>query len=151
MVLGCAAGAPAPEPSDVGARISASATINPGASGSAQSVDVVILQLKSADAFRSVGLLALYPETDKLRAALGEELVSSNRRQIRPEEQLEWTLALDPQARFVGVFAAFEQYDRANWRADVQVRDESLADKLLFRNKRLNISVDDVNIAVELD
>lgn len=149
-LAGCASMA-APDPKDLPVVFTAAADLNPRPGGSPQSVDLLIVQLTSADKFRSTDLLAMYPQADKLRTALAETLVSSNRLQLGAGATNTLNLVLEPTTRFVAVIAAYEQYHRAVWRSDVQVRDESQKDPLLYRNRQLTVAVDSLSVSATLE
>lgn len=147
VLLAACAGAPV-EPEPVPLDVAASTTINPHTDGQAQSVDLLILQLASADRFRALDLPALYPQLDKPRQALGADLLASELLRLTPGQALEVELEIDPRTRYVGVVAAFEQYQRAAWRGLAELGDETTLDQVLFRDQRLKIVVDELSVEV---
>jgi type VI secretion system VasD/TssJ family lipoprotein len=70
---------------------------------------------------------------------------------VVPASEQTIELKIDDQARFIGVAGAFEQFDQARWKADVEIRDEALKDKLLLRANELNIELDALGVALRFE
>jgi type VI secretion system protein VasD len=150
LIVGCAGKDKPPEPKSVPLTITASEDLNPRSSGSYQNVDVMVFQLAKTDAFTTADLLSFYPQADKPRQVLGADLLDTARFQMKPGQTLELDLEVDLNARFVGVVVGFAQFDKAKWRDLVQLRDESITDKILFRDKKLTIAIESLSVSVSL-
>lgn len=146
--MSCAGGPPEPQPLPV--LVTTSSDLNPTRSGRVQNVDVMVFQLLDLDAFNNVDLLDLYPTKEAAQAALGASIVSMARYQFTPSEDRTLELDVDPKTRYLGVIAAFEQYHKAQWRASVQLQDESLKDKVMFRDKRVRVALDSLSVSMQL-
>ena len=146
VIAGCA-GKP-PEPKQVPLEIAGTDQLNPRENGEPQNVDVLIFQLAATDAFSTAGLLSLYPQPSKPQAVLGGDLLGLARYQVSPGQMINVDLEVEADARYVGVVVAFEQFHRANWRDVVQLRDETITDKVLFRNKKLKVTIASLSVSV---
>lgn len=147
---GCASTPTPPEPKAVPLIVNSGTDLNPHVDSQSQSVDLLIYYLVSPHKFADADLTSLYP-LDKALQTLGADLVDSQLIRVAPGGQQLQELQVDPRARHLGVVAAFEQYHRADWRAIVQLRDDSALDKVLFRNKSLNVTLTGLEITASLD
>ena len=77
------------------------------------SLAVRVYQLRDATAFQRASFDALY---DHDETTLGAALLRRDSLHLRPGETRELVLNLDDGARLVGVFAAFRELDRSQWR-----------------------------------
>jgi type VI secretion system protein VasD len=109
---------PPPPPGIVELTISASADVNPDVEGRASPVIVRVYQLASAVKFENVDFFALF---DKEQATLGADLLGREEVAVSPGEEKKLTINLKPDARSIGVAAAFRDIDQAQWRADAEV------------------------------
>jgi len=114
LVAGCAS--PPPPPRKLPLDIVAASDINPDPRERASPLTVRVFALKTPANFGSADFFSLY---EKEAATLGADVVLREEMVLRPGEsrQLVWTVS--PDFRFVGVFAAFRDLERAQWR-DVQ-------------------------------
>jgi type VI secretion system protein VasD len=149
-LAGCAGSAKPPEPKSVPLTITAADDLNPRSNGTYQNVDVMVFQLAKTDTFTTADLLSFYPQADKPKQVLGADLLDTARYQLKPGQTIQLDLEVDQQARFIGVVVGFAQIDKAKWRDLVQLRDESITDKILFRDKKLTISIESLSVAVSL-
>ena len=147
---GCGTTPTSPEPKAVPLFVSTGEDLNPHIDNQAQSVDLLIFYLTSPHKFTDADLTSLYP-LDKAALTLGADLVDSQLIRVAPGAQQLQVLQVDPRTRHLGVVAAFEQYHRADWRDIVQLRDDSALDKVLFRNKNLNVTLTGLEITASLD
>jgi type VI secretion system protein VasD len=148
LVSACAGSAPPPEPEPLTTTITASANLNPTLDQAPQRLDIMIFQLSALATFNETSLFSLYPQPNQARETLGIDLLDVRKRQVNPDSKLKLELKLDPKTRFIGVLAAFEQLDKAQWRDVIEIRDESLKDKMLFRSQQLNISLEDTKVSL---
>ena len=103
-----------PKPVQTQATVIASADVNPDSSGRASPVVVRIYQLRGDAQFNDAGFFALY---DNEQATLGSSLIMRDERTLFPGQQVRLDLALSPDARFLGVVAAYRDMRASRWRA----------------------------------
>lgn len=92
----------------------ASDDINPDSSGRASPLVIRVYELRSVDTFRSAGFFDLYDEPDSV---LNEDLLAMEEVVLRPElvEKLP-TMTLNENTRYLGIVAAFQNIDQAEWK-----------------------------------
>lgn len=92
----------------------ASDDINPDASGRASPLVIRVYELRSVDTFRSAGFFDLYDEPE---GVLDGDLLSMQEVILRPElvEKLP-TMTLNENTRYLGIVAAFQNIDEAEWK-----------------------------------
>jgi len=112
VLAGCAS-APKPVVTAVTLDITAAADLNPDARGRASPLTVRVYALKTPGVFQSADFFSLY---DKDSATLGAELVKREEFQLAPGEKKTLQMTLEPDARSLGVMAAYRDLERARWR-----------------------------------
>lgn len=115
VIAGCAG---APKPTMVKATLSAQPTVNPDARGRPSPVTVRVYGLKSRAAFDGADFFSLY---DKDKETLGADLTDKEEFQLMPGENRPLEKQLSPEARYLGVVAAFRDLERAQWRMAVAI------------------------------
>lgn len=119
LILAALAGcAGAPKPTMVKATLSAQPTVNPDARGRPSPVTVRVYGLKSRAAFDGADFFSLY---DKDKETLGADLTDKEEFQLMPGENRPLEKQLSPEARYLGVVAAFRDLERAQWRMAVAI------------------------------
>lgn len=96
--------------------IAASADTNPDAGGRPSPVVVRIYQLKADTAFMGADFFALFDDEMKV---LGAELIGRDEFVMAPAERRSVDVNVSPDARFVGVVAAYRDIRNAQWRVAV--------------------------------
>lgn len=131
---------PPPEkpPSRVEAELVAAADVNPDVSGRASPVGVRLYELSDATAFNTASFLALYQGD---AAVLGPSLQARQELMLAPGESATVQRTIKPETRFVAVFAAFQEYDKAAWRAITDVAQNETT--------KLKISLGTLDIKIE--
>ena len=114
-LFSCASG---PKPTTVKATLEVQPTVNPDSRGRPSPVVVRVYALKSLGAFNGAGFFPLF---EKDKETLGAELVDSEEFQLLPGEKRELSKEFKPEARYLGVFAAFRDTERAQWRASIAI------------------------------
>lgn len=104
----------------------ASDDINPDASGRASPLVIRVYELRSVDTFRSAGFFDLYDEPDSV---LNEDLLSMQEVLLRPElvEKLP-TMTLNENTRYLGIVAAFQNIDQAEWKMILDANPQGYKD-----------------------
>lgn len=105
-----------PDPTRVGIRLNAAATVNVDARGRSMPVVVRTYLLKNASAFEAADFFSLF-ERDK--QVLGEAMMVREEVALIPGQTRTLDLVEVEGGRVVAVFAAFREIDRAVWRASV--------------------------------
>jgi type VI secretion system protein VasD len=134
-----------PKPVQTQATLIASADVNPDSSGRASPVVVRIYQLRGDAVFNDAGFFALF---DNEKATLGEDVIMRDERTLFPGQKTPLNVALSPDARFLGVVAAYRDIRSSRWRAVVGVPEKSLLKLLAKRRVSVQIGKDAVTIAV---
>lgn len=104
----------------------ASDDINPDASGRASPLVIRIYELRAVDTFRSAGFFDLYDEPE---GVLDQDLIGMNEIVLRPElvEKLP-TMTLDENTRYLGIVAAFQNIDEAEWKLVLDAKPKGYQD-----------------------
>lgn len=145
-LLGLAACASSPsKPASTQATVVASANANPDPGGQPSPVVVRIYQLRGESKFMNAGFFALY---DHERQTLGSSFITRDERTVFPGQRVQLDLALSPQARYLGVLAAYREVRTARWRAVVGVPEKSLLKLLASRRVSVRVGRNAVSIAV---
>jgi type VI secretion system protein VasD len=118
MLASCAKPPPPPPPTIVKAVISAQSNVNPDARNRPSPVTVRIYGLKSRAIYDTTDFFALY---EKDKETLGADLVFKEEFQMMPGENKPLDKQLGPEVVYLGVFVAFRDLERAQWRRVVTV------------------------------
>lgn len=110
LLAGCAA---KPVVTTVAVTLTAGADANPDARGRASPLTVRVYALKSPGPFEGSDFFSLF---EKDQATLGAELVQREEVLLRPGETKKLDFNLPPDAKSMGVMAAYRDLDRARWR-----------------------------------
>lgn len=117
-MLSACASKPPPKPTIVKVVLNAQANVNPDARNRPSPVTVRVYGLKSRAVYDTADFFALY---DKDKETLGADLVLKEEFQMMPGENRALSKTLAPEVAYLGVFAAFRDLERANWRRVVTV------------------------------
>jgi type VI secretion system protein VasD len=110
LTAGCAS---KPVVTPVSITLLAAPDANPDARGRASPLTVRVYALKTPSPFEGADFFSLF---EKDQATLGAELVQREEMLLRPGESKKLELTLPPDAKAIGVMAAFRDLDRARWR-----------------------------------
>jgi type VI secretion system protein VasD len=116
MAAGCGGGPPPPGSVDL--TVTASNDINPDTAGRASPVVLRVYQLAEPTTFQAADFFQLFY---KEQATLGPDLVAREDVVIPPGGTLSVPIALKPNAKRIGIVAAFRDIDKASWRAVIEV------------------------------
>lgn len=117
LAAGCASGPP--KPATITGSVVAGPTLNLDARQRASPVVIRLYELKSAALFETADFVSLF---DKDQATLSSEMLGREEIVVRPAEtRAIATRPLSPDAKFIGVMAAFRELELARWRAVVPV------------------------------
>lgn len=113
------------------------AAVNPDSRGRPSPVVVRVYALKSLAAFNSASFFSLY---GKDKETLGAELIDSEELQLLPGEKRDFQREYSPESRYIGVFAAFRDVERAHWRDSIAL-DARKKIKLQIRLENTNVTI----------
>lgn len=148
MLTACAGGG-APKDIELKGELIAAGNVNPNRNGRASPVKVVVFHLRNSEAFLAGDFFSLY---DRKSAVLADDQISRVDIQITPGQQRALGSEFDPETRFIGVLAAFQQIDQANWRALLPLPETKLREKLNpFAEKKLRILVEDLSVNASIE
>ena len=134
--LGCASAPKPPKPTVVTGTVQASADLNPSVSQRPSPLMLRIYELKSSASFEQADFMSLY-QSDT--ATLGADVVAREEITLQPGESRPYNKQLNADTRFVAVFAAYRNLERARWRVAVPVLPGQ-AQKLSIRADALAVS-----------
>lgn len=117
LAVGCASGPP--KPPSIAGSVVASPALNLDVRQRASPVVLRLYELKSAALFETADFVSLF---DKDQATLAGEMLGREELVMQPgETRAIAARPLSPDAKFIGVMAAFRDLERARWRAVVPV------------------------------
>lgn len=108
-----------PTPTVLVGTISAAANLNPSVSQRPSPLAIRLYELRSVADFAKADFMALY-QGDV--ATLGTGLVLRDEFTLQPGESRPYQRTLSPETRFIAVFAAYRDVERASWRASAAVQ-----------------------------
>ena len=115
-LAGCASN---PTPTRVEAVVQTAPVINPAKGVKTAPVVVRVYALSAPSPFDSSDFFSLY-ESD--RQVLGDTLLYREERQLNPGDEWPLDIRLPANAKYLGVIAAFQEIDQAQWRSLVPIR-----------------------------
>ena len=133
-LTGCFGG---PSPTKIKGNIATSQDVNPDIAGQPSPVVLRVFQLRSPGPFMKADFFELYENEN---ATLGDNLIKSDEFHLQPGQSIEYNTKFDSDAKYVGVIAAFRDWENARWREMV-----SLPDK---RKVHLNIMLESLAVSV---
>ncbi|HXR92262.1 MAG TPA: type VI secretion system lipoprotein TssJ [Steroidobacteraceae bacterium] len=144
-LVACASKPPKPAPMTP-TQIVVSADVNPDSSGRASPIVVRLFQLRNDGEFATADFFPLY---DKEKEVLGASLISREEYVLVPGEKRAFNLAINPDARFIGVIAAYRDIRSARWRALTQPPQKKLKDLIGKHGVTVSVDKDAVTLAVK--
>lgn len=114
--------------------------VNPDARKRPSPVVVRVYELKANALFDATDFVSLY---EKDQQALGAELLSREEFILQPNDVKAINKTLSADAKYIGVFAAFRDLERAQWRVTAPV--------VAGKKNTMKIKIDGVNITLTRD
>ena len=111
---------PPPPPTIVNLTLNAAERLNPNAAGQSAPVLVRVYELENPSAFEKADFFQLF---EKDQAALGASMKAREELTLAPGANRSMTRTMSQGAKFIGVFAAFRDFESGTWRAVVAVPD----------------------------
>jgi len=121
----------------INATLSTSGDVNPDLSGRASPIVVNIYELKNIGNFAGADFYRLF---DHPQATLGEDLISTERFHLNPDEIQTYYHTVSDETNYVAVTAAYRNLEHAIWKGHVSIPSSETTDLMVFLNK-LNINI----------
>jgi type VI secretion system protein VasD len=142
-MLGACSSAP-PKPAAAKMMLLAAANVNPDSKGRPSPIVVRLYQLRTEGEFTDAQFFPLYDREKELLAA---SLITREEYTLLPGEQRELKLEVSPDARFLGVLAAYRD-PGAQWRALSPAPAKGLAD--LIKKASVTVRVQASAVSLEI-
>ena len=130
---GCASLSPYSDMTKLDLRLQASETLNPDLHGRPSPIVVRLLELKNPSSFNNSDFFSLY---QRPKESLMPDLISFEELEVRPGEQRDLKLSVQPGSRYVGVIAAYRDLPEANWRYVVSLQEGQINQAALRLDER---------------
>ena len=124
---------PPPPPAIVNLTLNAAERLNPNAAGQSAPVLVRVYELENPSAFEKADFFQLF---EKDQAALGASMKAREELTLAPGANRSMTRTMSQGAKFIGVFAAFRDFENGTWRAVVAVPDNQTTPITVTRRDR---------------
>ena len=134
LATGCASAPPATE---VAGTVQAAANVNPSVSKRPSPLLLRVYALKTATAFNAADFVSLYQQD---QTVLGADLLGREEMILKPGDSRPMTTVNSPDARFIGVFAAYRDLDHATWRSVLPVQP-GRKQRVAIRAEELSINL----------
>lgn len=132
-----ACGSSTPDPTTVGATITATSSINPNSVAEPSPVVLRIYQLKSDSAFNAAEFSEIFYNDRKV---LGGDLLGQKEYNVKPGDNLTYDDTVSPETRYIGLVAGFRDIENATWRAVTAVTPED--------ENQLIVNVDSLSVSL---
>jgi type VI secretion system protein VasD len=119
---GCSALSPYSQMTKLDLSLSGSERLNPDLNGRPSPIVLRLLELKHPVAFESADFFSLY---QRPKEALAPDLVTQEELELRPGEQRELKLSVQPGSRYVGVLAAYRDLPETSWRFVIPLQEQA--------------------------
>ncbi|MCQ4242944.1 type VI secretion system lipoprotein TssJ [Stutzerimonas stutzeri] len=119
-LTGCAALSPYSDMTKLDLTLNGSDELNPDLNGRPSPIVLRLIELKHPVAFETADFFSLY---QRPKEALSPDMVVLEELELRPGEQREMKLSLQPGSRYVGVLAAYRDLPESNWRVVIPLQE----------------------------
>ena len=120
-LTGCAALSPYSDMTKLDLTLNGSDELNPDLNGRPSPIVLRLIELKHPVAFETADFFSLY---QRPKEALSPDMVVLEELELRPGEQREMKLSLQPGSRYVGVLAAYRDLPESNWRVVIPLQEK---------------------------
>ena len=117
---GCAALSPYSDMTKLDLTLNGSDELNPDLNGRPSPIVLRLIELKHPVAFETADFFSLY---QRPKEALSPDMVVLEELELRPGEQREMKLSVQPGSRYVGVLAAYRDLPESNWRVVIPLQE----------------------------
>jgi type VI secretion system protein VasD len=118
---GCAALSPYSEMTKLDLTLNGSEQLNPDLNGRPSPIVLRLIELKHPVTFETADFFSLY---QRPKEALAPDMVVLEELELRPGEQREMKLSVQPGSRYVGVLAAYRDLPESNWRVVIPLLEK---------------------------
>lgn len=119
-LTGCAALSPYSDMTKLDLTLNGSDQLNPDLNGRPSPIVLRLIELKHPVAFETADFFSLY---QRPKEALSPDMVVLEELELRPGEQREMKLSVQPGSRYVGVLAAYRDLPESNWRVVIPLQE----------------------------
>jgi type VI secretion system protein VasD len=120
-LTGCAALSPYSDMTKLDLTLNGSEQLNPDLNGRPSPIVLRLIELKHPVAFETADFFSLY---QRPKEALSPDMVVLEELELRPGEQREMKLSVQPGSRYVGVLAAYRDLPESNWRVVIPLQEK---------------------------
>ncbi|PTS84844.1 type VI secretion system lipoprotein TssJ [Pseudomonas sp. HMWF032] len=120
-LTGCAALSPYSDMTKLDLTLNGSDELNPDLNGRPSPIVLRLIELKHPVAFETADFFSLY---QRPKEALSPDMVVLEELELRPGEQREMKLSVQPGSRYVGVLAAYRDLPESNWRVVIPLQEK---------------------------
>lgn len=117
---GCAALSPYSDMTKLDLTLNGSDQLNPDLHGRPSPIVLRLIELKHPVSFETADFFSLY---QRPKEALSPDMVVLEELELRPGEQRELKLSVQPGSRYVGVLAAYRDLPESNWRVVIPLQE----------------------------
>ncbi len=121
-LTGCSALSPFSDMTKLDLTLNGSDELNPDLNGRPSPIVLRLIELKHPVAFESADFFSLY---QRPKEALSPDMVVLEELELRPGEQREMKLSVQPGSRYVGVLAAYRDLPESNWRVVIPLQEQA--------------------------
>ena len=141
-LTGCAALSPYSDMTKLDLTLNGSDELNPDLNGRPSPIVLRLIELKHPVAFETADFFSLY---QRPKEALSPDMVVLEELELRPGEQREMKLSVQPGSRYVGVLAAYRDLPESNWRVVIQLQEQERNSSVLTLDALGIKTQDDIN------
>ncbi|MGB4074343.1 type VI secretion system lipoprotein TssJ [Pseudomonas sp.] len=141
-LTGCAALSPYSDMTKLDLTLNGSDELNPDLNGRPSPIVLRLIELKHPVAFETADFFSLY---QRPKEALSPDMVVLEELELRPGEQREMKLSVQPGSRYVGVLAAYRDLPESNWRVVIPLQEKERNSSVLTLNALGIKAQDDAN------
>ncbi|OHC27761.1 Type VI secretion lipoprotein/VasD [Pseudomonas sp. 9AZ] len=141
-LTGCAALSPYSDMTKLDLTLNGSDELNPDLNGRPSPIVLRLIELKHPVAFETADFFSLY---QRPKEALSPDMVVLEELELRPGEQREMKLSVQPGSRYVGVLAAYRDLPESNWRVVIPLQEKERNSSVLTLNAQGIKTQDDAN------
>lgn len=120
---GCSSWSPYSDTTKLDLSLMGSEKLNPDINGRPSPIVVRLIELKHPVAFENADFFSLYQQPKDI---LSQDLVSTEELELRPGENRELKLTVQPGSRYVGVLAAYRDLPESSWRYVITLQPEDI-------------------------
>jgi type VI secretion system protein VasD len=122
-LTGCSSMSPYSSTTKLDLSLTGSDQLNPDINGRPSPIVLRLIELKHPVAFENADFFSLY---QRAKEVLSPDLVTFEELELRPGESRQLKLSVQPDSRYVGVFAAYRDLPESSWRYVIALQPEAL-------------------------